>query len=404
MGGGQWRRGETSALVRDPINILLLDTNDQMGGVVRVHLNLLRTLDRAAFGVHLACLGRGRVLSMFRAVPDVAIWPVEVGTKPRSAGSGWRARAADACGLPVFLWNAVALAARCRRAGIRVIHTSDKKRALIFTALLHRLTGIPYIYHIHDRYVDYPANRRALAGAAAVVANSGAMREDFIRHIGPSLDRIRVVYNGVDPADYPDDPPSTLRAELGAAPGDVLIGVASRLAPDKGQDTLLHAAARVLPAAPAARFVLVGNDAIFSDNTDYVPMLRRLAADTGIAARTHFVGYRADMANIYRGLDVVVNTAWREAFGMVVVEGMACGKPVVGTAAGGIPEIITDGRDGFLFPVRDDAALAGILADLTRDVALRARVGAAARATVLERFTIQVQARAIETVYREVAG
>ena len=387
----------------DPIKVLLLDTNDAMGGVVRVHINLLRTLVRSQFDLYLACLDHGRVLPQFQAIPGVTLWTMEVGTKPRALGSGWRAKLADAASLVPFARSIWGLARRCRRAGIQVIHTSDKKRAVIMTTLLHRLTGIPFVYHIHNNYVDYPANRRALRLAAAIVANSEDMKRDFVRERGPDLERIEVVYNGVDTDEFAPGLASNLRAELKVGADDVLIGVVSRLAPDKGQETFIRAAAQVVARDPRAHFVLAGDDSIFSDNADYVPMLHRLVRELGLESRTHFLGCRGDMANIYGGLDVVVNTAWREAFGMVVVEAAACGKPVVGTRAGGIPEIITHGEDGFLFPVRDEAALAGILVDLVRDPALRARLGTAGRANVERRFSIAVQACATEDVYRQVA-
>ena len=385
------------------IKVLLLDTNDAMGGVVRVHLNLLNSLDRGQFDIHLACLNHGKVLPFFQAVPNVALWLTGFGTKTRMMGSGRLARLADIWSVVPLMWGVLGLAWRCRRAGIQLIHTSDKKRAVVFTTLLHRLTGIPFVYHIHNNYVDYPANRAALRRAAAIVANSEDMKQDFVRELGGDLDRIQVVYNGLDTDAFTPGLPSNLRTELGARPDQVLVGVVSRLAPDKGQETFVRAAAQVATRDDSALFVLAGDDSIFSDNAEYVPMLRRLVGDLGLESRTHFLGCRNDMVNVYSGLDVVVDAAWREAFGMVVVEAQGCAKPVVGTRSGGIPEIITHGEDGFLFPVRDEAALADILTNLVRDPTLRERIGAAGRATVLRRFSIAAQARAMEAVYRSIA-
>jgi len=386
------------------IRPLLLDTNDAVGGIVRGHLLLLRLLDRARFDVHAACLGHGPLLPLFREVPDLTLWTLEAGTKAAADCGGWRGRLRDALSLVPLARAGFGLAGPCRRAGIQVIHTSDKKRSLLLTLLLHRLTGLPYLYHIHNNYIDYRANRLALRRARLIIANSAEMRRDFIRWLGPDLERIRVVYNGMDAEQFSPAPDDRLRREIGAAPDDVLVGITSRLAADKGQDTFLQAAARVLAEAPRARFVIVGDDSVFSDNADYIPRLKTLAVELGIAGRVHFTGFRADMVQVNRGLDLVVNAAWREAFGLVVVEAMACGKPVAGTDAGGIPEILTHGRDGFLYPPRDPAALAAVLLPLVRDADLRARIGAAARQTVLARFTIQTYVRAIETLYEELAA
>jgi len=155
----------------------------------------------------------------------------------------------------------------------------------------------------------------------------------------------------------------------------------------------------VARAEPRARFVIVGDDAIFSDNRDYISELKRFVAEHGLTGCVGFAGFRSDMAAVYAGLDVLVNAAWREAFGLVVVEAMSCGKVVVGTEAGGIPEIITHGRDGFLFPPRDADTLAEILLNVVRQPGLRQRIGVAARQTVLDRFTIQTMAKNVETVY-----
>jgi len=389
--------------MKSRIRSLLLDTNDAVGGVVQAHLLFLKRLDRRRFHVHAAVL-RGPLLPQFAEIPEVTLWTMRVGTKPARLCSGMRSHLADAAGVFALVGSAVQLAARCKKAGIQVIHTSDKKRSLLLTLLLHRLTGIPYLYHIHNGYVDYRANRAALAHASVIVANSREMSRDFLQRLGPSMERIRLLYNGIDAQRFTPEVPSALRAEIGADPDEVLIGISSRLAPDKGQDTFLRAAAGVAAQEPRTRFVVIGDDSIFSDNVGYVPMLRELAARPGLAGRVTFLGFRGDMPAVYNGLDILVNAALREAFGLVVVEGMACGKVVVGTRAGGIPEILTDGHNGFLFPVNDDEALSRVLLRLVRDPELRRTVGLAARRTVLERFTIETQVAALENVLAEIAG
>ena len=384
--------------------VLLLDTNDGFGGVVRAHLMFLQYADHTRFDMHAAILGHGPLLPRFLAIPNVTFWKIEVGTKSAKWCAGWRGKVANAWGVVPLVWTALRLAVLCKRAGIQAIHTSDKKRALMLMLLLHKLTGIPFLYHIHNNFIEYPANRKALAKASAIIANSGEMRRDFIEHLGPKMERIRVVYNGMDVERFRPGLPSTLRQEIDAAPDDVVIGISSRLAPDKGQETFLRAAKLVVKQEPRARFVIIGDDSIFSDNADFVPLLKRLATEGELMGRVHFLGFRSDMHNIYPGLDVLVNAAWREAFGLVVVEAMACAKVAVGTQSGGIPEIITHGVDGFLFPVRDEQKLAEILLDVVRAPEMRARIGEAARQTVVDRFTIQQQIRTQEQIYVVLAG
>ena len=89
---------------------------------------------------------------------------------------------------------------------------------------------------------------------------------------------------------------------------------------------------------------------------------------------------------------------------MVLLEAMACGRAVIGSRAGGTPEIVTHDQDGLLFDVDDAADLAEQMLRLARDPARRARLGAAARATIESRFSISVQTRAIERIYTELAA
>ena len=269
--------------------------------------------------------------------------------------------------------------------------------------MVHRLTGIPFIYHIHNVYVDYGLNRQVLPRAAAIVANSFDMTKDFIEHVGEAMECIQVVYNGLDPDIFKPDIPSTIPSEFKLNEDTIIIGIASRLAPDKGQETFLRAAALVASVKHNVHFLLAGDDSIFSDNKDYVPFLHKLTEDMGLNDRVHFLGYRSDMVNVYSGFDIVVNTAWREAFGMVVVEPMACGRAVVGPRSGGIPEIIRDGENGFLFPPRDHKKLAKILLDLLENPALIKKVGNEARKTIMERFTIKKQTETVEKIYKQVA-
>jgi len=384
--------------------ILLIDTNDAMGGVVRVHVSLLQTFDRKRVEPHVAYLPRGDVYSLFEAIPDTHLLKLQVGTKGASLCREWRAGIAELSGLFLLAGAVVRLVRYCRKHRIQVIHTSDKKRAVLLILLVNFLTGIPFIYHIHNIYVDYRANRWALSRAAAILANSEDMKRNFIETLGSAMNRIQVVYNGIDPAWFRPGIESSLRRELGLGPDDVLAGIVSRLAPDKGQETFLRAAAQIAALNRHAYFVIVGDDSIFSDNATYVPMLKKLVAELGLSGRVHFTGYRSDMPNVYAGLDIVVNAARREAFGMVLVEPMACEIPVIGTNAGGIPEIIEEGHNGFMFEPGDAGSLAVHLSTLISDAELRRSMGVEARRMVMEKYTIAKQARMIEDIYRETAA
>ncbi|AKJ63900.1 glycosyltransferase family 4 protein [Kiritimatiella glycovorans] len=380
--------------------ILLIDTNDAMGGVVRVHFNLLRAIDRARFRVYAVCQKDSPIEAGFRSIAGASVFPIHTGTKPVDACGGWRGRLGDVLSLLRLVPAVLRIRRICRREEIGLIYVSDKKRAVYLASALRKLTGLPVVYHGHTHHADYAINRRLVREADAVVVNSAAVREDYREWLGPRTPPIEVVHNGLDAGEYSPGG-SSLRDELGLPDDRLLVGIASRLAPDKGQETFIRAAAEVHRRHEHVHFVLVGDDSIFSDNRDYVPHLKKLCRESELDDCTTFLGYRNDMVNVYRGLDIVVNAAWNEAFGMVMIEPMACGKVPVGTSAGGIPEIIRDGENGFLYPPRDHARLAEIIEELVRpESAARLReIGETARSTVLDRFSIETQVRNMEAVF-----
>jgi D-inositol-3-phosphate glycosyltransferase len=134
--------------------------------------------------------------------------------------------------------------------------------------------------------------------------------------------------------------------------------------------------------------------------------LTRLAADRGVGDRVRLLGglSRAEVPALLRSADVVACVPWYEPFGIVPLEAMACGVPVVGSAVGGLLDTIADQRTGLLVPPRDPVALAGAVGRLLAAPALRARMGAEAVARVRQRFTWPVVAQGTLDVYRSLAG
>ena len=133
--------------------------------------------------------------------------------------------------------------------------------------------------------------------------------------------------------------------------------------------------------------------------------LRALAADLGIAEKVGFTGYVADTAGAIRSLDILVHASTQpEPFGRVIAEGMACGRAVICSAAGGAAELITEGQDALAHPPGDDAALAARIVELVRDPELRARLGRAGRITAERRFERGRLSAQLIPLYRKLSG
>ena len=168
-------------------------------------------------------------------------------------------------------------------------------------------------------------------------------------------------------------------------------------------DTVIAA----LPLLPEAELLVAGGPVRSRIHTDPEAVrLHALAAELGVADRVHVVGSvpRTDMPALIRSADVVVATPWYEPFGIVLLEAAACGRPLVGSAVGGLLDSVDDGRTGLLVPPRDPVALAAAVTALLADPGRRTAVGAAARARAEDRFSWRQVATATESAYVDVVA
>jgi glycosyltransferase involved in cell wall biosynthesis len=208
--------------------------------------------------------------------------------------------------------------------------------------------------------------------------------------------RIDVVPSGVDLACFGTDGPRAART----APHRVL--VVGRLVPRKGVDDAIRAVARV----PDTELLIAGGPdrAAFDDDAE-VRRLRRVIAELDVADRVRLVGSvpHDQLAPLIRSAEAVLCLPWYEPFGIVPLEAMACGVPVIATAVGGLLDTVVDGGTGVHVPPRDPDAAARALRSLLTDQAGRERLGrnAARRAT---RYDWRSVAAAVERSYCEAAG
>jgi glycosyltransferase involved in cell wall biosynthesis len=247
------------------------------------------------------------------------------------------------------------------------------------------------------RRVDFalrgPLSRLKYRACDVVVAVSGAIAAVLERERLPA-ERIRVVYEGV-----PARPPlpggvEALRA-LGLPQTAEVVGNVAALTGHKDHATLLEAAALVVPRRPEARFVIVGEGERRAE-------LEARTRALGLAERVVFAGFRDDVDRLLPAFDVFCLTSHLEGLGTSLLDAMAFGRPVVATAAGGIPEAVEDGVTGVLVEPEDADGLAGALDGVLEDIDLRRRMGKAARRVFERRFTIDRVAQAHLALYAKV--
>lgn len=227
----------------------------------------------------------------------------------------------------------------------------------------------------------------------------------LVGELGYAPRKIRLVRNGVDPADYPFVPveqrSTELARELGIAPDEPVAGIVAAVRPEKDHATFLRAAKLVLQRLPNARFLVVGRGRYPAD----LERIEALARELGIAERVVFTGRRADVADVVALMDVFCLTSYTvECFPISLLEAMAVGRAAVCTAVGGVPDIIDDGVTGYAVAPRDPVALAERLVELLADPARAEKMGRAARERLEARFTLESSVQEAERALEETAG
>ncbi|HEX9991576.1 MAG TPA: glycosyltransferase, partial [Acidimicrobiales bacterium] len=378
-----------------PIRVVVVDHTAQPSGA---ELSLLRFVEHLpGVEAHVILGADGPLAGLLRdAGVPVEVLPMDEGARGLSKDDlrAGRVPLASVRSTAAYVRR---LARRIRELRPDLVHTNSMK-AHLYGGAAARLAGVPVVWHVHDRVAgDYlPAGAvRVVRGLSRVLPKAAIANSRATAATLPDGVPTVVVHEPL-PATGPDAVPTD-------RDGTFRVGIVGRLSPWKGQDLFLRAfAAAFPPGTPAVEAAVIGG-ALFGED-DVEAGLRAIAADLGIADRVDFRGFREDVAVELGRLDVLVHASViPEPFGMVVVEGMAAGLPVVAAGAAGPTEVITDHVDGVLYPMNDEAALAAALRELHGDPDLRRRLGEAGRARA-EAFRPQVLAAGIREAYRIAVG
>jgi glycosyltransferase involved in cell wall biosynthesis len=232
------------------------------------------------------------------------------------------------------------------------------------------------------------ARNRLLRRADAFVAISSAIQAEM-EQAGVSPPRIERIPNAVDTEVFSvpgSEAKQLLRSRLGFGTGDLIVSYSGRLVRYKGLPGLLRVWSRIAQDVAGARLVLVGAGGQDIHNCE--ADLRNYVRENGLAERVVFTGGVQNVPDFLQISDCFVFPTENEAFGIALIEAMACGLAVVASSTGGIPDIVTDGVDGLLVPPGDEPALERAVRAVLSDPAAAKRMGDAARRTVQERFSI----------------
>lgn len=241
---------------------------------------------------------------------------------------------------------------------------------------------------------DVAFERFANRYTALRIAVSQDVAEILRTREGVPEDKLLVIPNGVDVERFQAGRSGreSVRNQLGLPDGAVVVGTVARLVEPKALHILIKAVAQVSKAVPQVRLVIVGDGPLRGD-------LERCAADEGIGDRVLFAGLRSDIPEVLAAFDIFTLSSISEGLPVSLLEAMAAGKPIVATMVGGIPEVVTDRREGLLVPSGDPKALAGAIRELACDPKLATHLGRQASEKVAAEYSIGATVRRLEEVY-----
>jgi L-malate glycosyltransferase len=300
----------------------------------------------------------------------------------------------------------------------------DLSAAWRLARLLKRLR--PEVVHAHDAHgVAMASLALSLGGAALSPVLVASRRVDFhlrqnsfsrwkhrqvdcficaseaIRQMlvadGVPAERTLTVHEGIDIDHVRTAPPVNVHEAFWLPHNAPVVGNIAALVPHKGQRHLIEAARLVVQRMPDVRFLILGEGELRE-------MLERQVREYRLEKHVFLPGFRTDVLGCLKSFDLFAMSSVTEGLGTALLDAMACGKAIVATRTGGIPEVVDDGVTGKLVAPRDHGAMAQAILELLEDHAGRARMGDAGRARVEARFTVERMVAGTAAVYARLAG
>jgi glycosyltransferase involved in cell wall biosynthesis len=343
--------------------------------------------------------GERHLADLSRALSDLGheVYAASVPGSPLSAELSFLAKENTfALSRRNYVKNLTGLAGFVRAHGIEIVH-AHAARDYHLAALAVRLASRGRL--VLTRHALFPLhgiNRHLLSGAGRVIAVSQAVAESLRQNGVIESSKITVVHNGIDTDRFAGS--TNTPAAGGNRP--ILVGTVGHLAPIKGQDVFVRAAALISARRRGVHFVVIGEDK--SPQMGYRKHLESLVGELGLTESVAMPGWTDDIPGVLSSLTLFVSAARSEPFGLSIVEAMAAGLPVVSTASEGALEIIEDGHSGKLVPVGDPESLAEAINDLLDNPLERSRLGRNALVAARERYSLARMASDTERIYREV--
>jgi len=371
------------------IRILYLIDKLQAAGTQTNLLEIIRRLDRNQFEPHVIALVEGGTLT--REFESAGTSPVILSVKRAYGISGIKALAFLVSYLKKhkidalqthFLHADILGGMAAKLAGVKKTITCRRdegfwrtSRQLFLSRILNRLFDV-------------------------ILANSEAVRRAVLRDERIHPENVSFIHNGIHTDSFCPDRGlrTSLRRQLGIQENETVIGCVGNMRhPVKGQSNLIEAMSEIVKDHPRTRLLLIGGGRLRNH-------LEALSARLELQERVLFLGIRRDIQATLNAFDIFCLPSLSEGFSNAILEAMAAEKPVVATNVGGNPEIVEDGKTGFLVPPKDPSALAYRITQLLKDAPLQTQFGKAARKRVLDLFSVEHMIGRYESFYKQLLG
>lgn len=382
----------------DPTLVLYLHTTSEVGGSDVSLVRLIEGLDRSRYRAAVVLPSDGPLVARLEgAGARVIVQPTLLKLTSRR---GWGYLVWWAMNLPAAVWW---LRGLIRREGVGLVHTNTIHN--LYGGPAAWLAGVPHVWHVREivwqkgwlRRLELWMTRH-LATRIIVTSDAVAAMYGEAAHRPPQMIKIS---NGIETDRFSPGESPDVRLALGADASNVLVGLVCRLDVWKGVEVFLDAAALVAEDRPHARFVVAGGPIIGLE--EYAAALKRRPSAVRLGDRLVWTDWKygpADMPGVHRAIDIAVLASTEaEPFGLVVVEAMASGRPVVATAHGGPLELVENDVTGILVTPRSADALAAAMRALIDDPERRARMGRAGRERAVEQYSSQAYVRGVQQVF-----
>ena len=370
-----------------PIRVAYVNHTGSVSGAEKVLIDMVRTLDRARYEPCVICPAEGDLTRLLKEHGVVCVPSPPVHARFASH--------------PAQLWMAARSLAKAVFALRKTLSSVDPDivhantlRAGIVASVATFGTERVVVWHIHD---NLP--RHAFAGLIRVAAL--LLRPNRIIAVSESTaaafrgpfafkDRISTIHNGTDLGRFPlkNADSSKLRSTFGVPEDAFLTCAVGQICARKGLLELIDAFAIAHEQAPHLHLVIAGS-VVFEHERGYFNLLRLASSAPEISRNVHFAGHIHNVSALLQAADLLVLNSHEEPFGLVLVEAMSSGTPVLATRVGGIPEIVQDSKNGWLVESGDTTGLARNLIRLSRNKPLLQSVAQRARNETCPQFSLE---------------